>query len=98
MTGEEALAVARDSKTADMDAGDMPDPNGLKLGDAVVISAIDYGTDPVAGTLVKSSMDEIAVRRHDERAGDVVVHFPRIGFKMLPAKSEWTVPHESTVK
>ncbi|MGH8562162.1 MAG: glutathione S-transferase family protein, partial [Nevskiales bacterium] len=86
MSGAEALEVARGSTTQDTDAGDMPDPNGLKIGDAVVISATDYGADPVKGVLVKSSLNEIAVRRSDERTGEVVVHFPRVGFKLMADK------------
>lgn len=58
-----------------------PEP-GLQAGQAVTVSAIDYGTDPVAGTLVGLGADEVVVRRHDERAGTVHVHFPRIGFQI----------------
>lgn len=55
---------------------------GLELGDAVRVSAIDYARDPVAGKLVGLSREEVAIERHDERAGRVVVHFPRIGFQI----------------
>ena len=88
MTGAEALEVARNSKPQDVDSGDMPDPNGLKIGDAVVVGATDYGTDPVMGELVKSSLNEVAVRRSDEPVGEVVVHFPRLGFKVMGAKGK----------
>ena len=46
------------------------------------MAATDYGTDPVAGTLVGLSADEVVVRRTDDRAGTVHVHFPRIGFQI----------------
>jgi hypothetical protein len=36
------------------------------------------------GALVHTAQ-HIAIRRHDDRAGDVVVHFPRAGFLVLPA-------------
>lgn len=58
-----------------------PEP-GLQAGQAVTVSAIDYGTDPVAGHLVGLSAEEVVLRRHDERAGTVHVHFPRIGFQI----------------
>lgn len=87
MTGVAALEVARASKAEDTDTGDMPDPNGLKIGDAAVVSATDYGADPIKGVLVKSSLNEVAIRRLDERAGDVVVHFPRVGFKIMADKA-----------
>ena len=44
----------------------------------------DYGFDPVAGELVCSSVNEVAVRRVDEQVGEIVVHFPRLGFRVVP--------------
>lgn len=58
----------------------MADAHGLALGDAVTIAATDYGSDPVSGTLAINGINHIALRRTDERAGEVTVHFPRIGF------------------
>lgn len=58
-----------------------PEP-GLERGDAVTVSATDYARDPVAGKLVGLSREEVAIERHDDRAGRVVVHFPRIGFQI----------------
>ena len=57
-------------------------PNGIKPGDSVTVTPDDYGFDPVAGEMVASSVHEIAVRRHDDQVGDIVVHFPRIGFRV----------------
>jgi hypothetical protein len=45
----------------------------------------DYGRDPVVGEIVSASIHAIAIRRVDERVGEVVVHFPRAGFYVLPA-------------
>jgi glutathione S-transferase len=61
---------------------------GFAAGEAVTVAATDYGTDPVAGTLVGLSDGESVVRRTDPRAGAVHVHFPRFGFrikKQVPA-------------
>ena len=55
---------------------------GFAAGDAVTVTATDYGRDPVVGALVGLSGDEVVVERHDERAGTVHVHFPRIGFQI----------------
>lgn len=55
---------------------------GFDPGQAVTVAALDYGSDPVAGTLVGLSGDEVVIERHDERAGLVHVHFPRIGFQI----------------
>ena len=47
--------------------------------------ADDYGRDPIKGTLVASSARSIAIRRSDPAVGEVVVHFPRAGFWVMPA-------------
>ena len=45
----------------------------------------DYGFDPVAGELVLSLLDEVAIKRKDERAGDIYVHFPQVGYQIKSA-------------
>jgi hypothetical protein len=40
----------------------------------------DSGRDPVIGRLVAVTAHEVVLRRHDERLGDLNVHFPRAGF------------------
>jgi len=55
---------------------------GFDAGTAVTVNALDYGADPVAGTLVGLSHDEVVLERSDDRAGRVHVHFPRIGFQI----------------
>ena len=37
---------------------------------------------PVAGELVTATTGELAVRRRDSDVGELVVHFPRIGFQI----------------
>jgi hypothetical protein len=56
------------------------------LGERVRVAATDYGSDPVEGELVVCAANELAVRRTDPRAGEVIVHFPRIGFQMTRAE------------
>lgn len=58
---------------------------GFEAGAPVTVAATDYGTDPIAGTLVGLSISEVAIERRDERAGTVHVHFPRIGFQIKKA-------------
>jgi glutathione S-transferase len=78
----DALALARESAPAPP-AGVAPgEPNGLRAGDAVRVVPDDYGFDPVAGELVGASIHEVAVRRTDPALGEIVVHFPRIGFRV----------------
>jgi glutathione S-transferase len=85
MDSKEALAIARAATSDAKPASDAGDPRGLKAGDRVTVSADDYGRDPVAGEIVFSNAHEIAIRRHDEQVGEVVVHFPRAGFAVVKA-------------
>jgi glutathione S-transferase len=77
----EALAIARDATPA---AGSVEpgEPNGLAMGDPVAVVPDDYGFDPVEGTVAGASPSEIAVRRRDAALGEIVVHFPRVGFRV----------------
>lgn len=85
MNAEMALAVARDTRAADTSHLPFVDFHGVALGDRVAIMPSDYGIDPVEGELVISTDNELAVRRTDPLAGDVVVHFPRVGFQLKKA-------------
>ena len=64
---------------------DANDPLQLRAGDRVTVAPDDYGIVPVAGELVRLTVDDIAVRREDRRAGEVVVNFPRRGYKVAAA-------------
>lgn len=75
----EALDIAKSAKPAATSV-DADDPSGLKAGQAVVVTPDDTGKVPVAGTLVGLTTDRVSVRRHDDRVGEIVVHFPRAGF------------------
>ncbi|RMU64146.1 hypothetical protein ALP29_201064 [Pseudomonas syringae pv. avii] len=58
------------------------DPNGFNAGDKVAIAAVDYGVEAVEGELVFTGREELILRREDNRAGVVHVHFPRLGFRV----------------
>lgn len=85
MEAQEALAVARASTPATLEQVDPHDPHGRRPGTRVKIMADDYGRDPVEGHLVASDAQTIAIRRHTPETGDVVVHFPKAGFWIMPA-------------
>jgi glutathione S-transferase len=82
MTSEEALEVARNATPAALPDEQFEEPNGFEVGQKVVIAATDYGVDPVAGELLFAGSEELILRREDERAGVVHVHFPRFGFRI----------------
>jgi glutathione S-transferase len=77
------IAAAATPLTAEM--ADPNDPNGRKPGDRVEVMPDDYGKVKVRGDIVALSSQHIAIRRHDPRAGETIVHFPRAGFLVLPA-------------
>jgi len=85
MDSKEALDVAKAAASEAKPSTDPHDPNGRKPGDRVSVAPDDYGRDPVAGEVVFSNAQEIAIRRRDPAVGEVVVHFPRIGFSVTPA-------------
>ncbi len=78
----EAIAIARRSEPSGFD-GEPSVPEGMKLGSAVLVLPDEYGTGNVKGTLAPSDIFEIAVRRKTERAGEVVVHFPREDYSLI---------------
>jgi glutathione S-transferase len=80
LSSAEALEIARSSAPAALPDEAFVDPNGFERGDQVSVSAVDYGVDPIQGELIFSGCEEIILRREDERAGVVHVHFPRYGF------------------
>ena len=61
------------------------DPSGFRAGQHVTVTPDAYGKVPVAGELVTLNHHRISVRRTDVRAGEVVVHFPRLGYVVAAA-------------
>jgi len=82
LSSADAVDIAAKATPAALPDEVFVDPNGFKPGDQVTIAAIDYGVDPVEGELVFCGREELIVRREDERAGVVHVHFPRFGFRV----------------
>jgi len=80
----EALAVARAAAPAGHHDV-IEDELGLRHGARVTVTPDDYGRIPVEGELVTLTRREVAVRRLTPEAGEVVVHFPRSGYRVAPA-------------
>ncbi|MFG3593148.1 glutathione S-transferase family protein [Bradyrhizobium sp. RDI18] len=81
MSAGEALEIARASLPSDPRTS-LRQPEDPKLGSRVEVRAADYARDAIVGTLTFVDDDELAVGIHNDRVGDVVVHFPRIGFEL----------------
>ena len=79
----EALDIAKAAEpgAATVDASD---PSGLKAGQKISVTPDDTGRVPVEGVLVGLTPDRVSIQRSDPRVGDVVVHFPRAGFVVVP--------------
>ncbi len=81
MTSRQALQVAmqaspapaRPSSPAEFD----PPP-----GSRIALRPEEYATGETIGELVFTDRDEIAIRRADPSLGEVVVHFPRVGYAL----------------
>lgn len=86
MTAEAAFDVARNAAPAPVTHLDPDgDPGGLKAGCPVVVTPDDNARVPVKGTLVAASDREIVIHRKDAQAGELHVHFPRLGFDVVAA-------------
>jgi glutathione S-transferase len=83
---EEALAIARASTRAAAPRTYAGDPQAPEIRAQATVTPDDWGFDPVTGDLVAISNDAIALKRHDPTVGEVVVHFPRDGFRIAFAK------------
>ncbi len=79
LSREDALDIAR---TSDPLAGTVAPRDAELEGRRVTVAADDYGRDGINGILVGSSEHHVAIAREDPRVGQVVVHFPRIGFSV----------------
>ena len=81
-SAEEALQSARNSTPVAVHAEVFQDEHGIALGNQVVIAADNFGLEPTQGELIAATNNRYTLRRSDERAGTVHVHFPRVGFTL----------------
>ena len=79
LSAQEALDIAKAATPNNEALEDENDPAGLKVGDGVIILTEDPGTTPVHGQLLALRPNGVSIKRHHERVGDVVTHFPRAG-------------------
>jgi glutathione S-transferase len=84
LSADEALDIAARAEPQTPTLADAIDPNGRQPGDQVSVMPDDYGKVTVSGRIVALSAQHIAIRRRDDRVGEVVVHFPRAGFAIRP--------------
>lgn len=86
MSAEQAFDAARGAQPAPVTHLQPDgDPGGLKAGCPVVVTPDDNARVPVKGTLVAAGEHEIVIHRRDPQAGDLHIHFPRLGFDVVAA-------------
>ena len=77
----EAIAVcAQSTGAAAQHDTAFQDEHGIALGSRVTVAAETFGPEPTEGELIAATRTRYSLRRVDERAGEVHVHFPRIGY------------------
>ena len=86
MSATDAIAncAAAAGTTATFDS-EFQDEHGIPLGSQVTVAAESFGPETTQGELVAATRTRYTLRRVDERAGTVHVHFPRIGFVLKRA-------------
>ncbi len=85
LDAKDAVEIARAATPAPVSGEPAPLPEGLGVGDAVVVIPEEVGSGVVRGELLATGLHEIAIRRRAERAGELVVHFPREEYMVVPA-------------
>ncbi len=85
ITPADALSCARTAEPAALLGVDPNDPLNCPAGTPVTVSPIDYAGAPVAGELVATTVQSVSIQRHDPNVGKIVVHFPKIGYEIIPA-------------
>ncbi len=84
LAADQALDIARDSQPEVSESIDAADPLRRTLGETVGVVPDGDGGDPtVRGRLARLTRDTVVITRHDERVGDVAVHFPRVGYRVV---------------
>jgi glutathione S-transferase len=87
MKSDQAVEVAKNANPEDISQLAFVDDHGIALGSKVTITADNFGLEPTPGILVAATKTRLTLRREDERAGTVHVHFPRNGFILKKVKS-----------
>ena len=80
----EALAEARAAAPVAAVKVDPRDAQGLRAGQSVEVCPDDTRRGAVRGEVVVATAEEIAVRRRGDDVGEVVIHFPRLGYRVDP--------------
>lgn len=86
MSPGDALEIARAANPTTAEQRDDRDPQGLVPGQRVAVMPLSRNDVEVGvtGQVRAVGRKRIAIARHDDACGDVVVHFPRVGYRVTP--------------
>lgn len=85
LSADDALAIAAASETVTQQHIDPQDAQHLQAGMQVSINPdVDGGEMPVTGKVHAVSCQQISILRSSEQTGEVCVHFPRVGYRIVP--------------
>jgi hypothetical protein len=88
MTPDQAIEIARTNTPSESLEWTPEAQNvGLQRGDWVSVTPDDYG-NPVYGSILAWTADEIVLRHEDPSCGRVNLRFPRVGFDVSPAEKQ----------
>ena len=83
LSPEDAISQAAKCEPVAIQHEDSNDPQGLFADMSVVVSPdLDGGEQPVEGKLVAATSEVVIVRRIEPKAGQINVHFPRMGYRV----------------
>lgn len=81
MPANEALDIAAGA-APDIARPSLRQPEDPAIGDRVGIRPSDYAKDAIVGRLELLDRDEVSIRTTSPAAGEIAIHFPRIGYDM----------------
>ncbi len=85
ISGKQAVEIAFNAAPRLKPASTAGDLRDFEPGDKVAIAPDDYAKDWVAGDLVIANANRVIIARQDEQAGNLHLHFPRVGYILRKA-------------
>jgi len=80
ISGGDAVEIANKAAPRLKPASTAGDLRDFNPGDRVAIAPDDYAKDWVEGDLVIANSELVILARHDDRADNIHIHFPRVGY------------------
>lgn len=80
MAASDALAIARDATPDFTPPAYAIEDAALPVGQMIAIRPDDYGQEVTQGEIVWTTAEALAVKRTDAQVGEVLVHYPRLGY------------------